>query len=396
MSVVALRRGSYFFLSYAPSGRTPQGGSDPLISSFFDDLCKAISDQVDEEEREQIGVFDARIPRGRDLKSEASTALRSTQVLVPLYSPRYFTSGWSMREHEAFERRLALLHAASPERHLVPVIWTPFLDPAERAERALRAGPADQRYQENGLRALHALPLPSYRSSYRRVVGWLADRIVAVTREQPIRPSTAPELGDVDPGTGSGPRFVVSLLSDPRARGSGGAGANRRFRWWHDVPVDADGSVVEDACTWVERMGLTAVVVPPAALQEETRGAPAVLLVDPWVVEDSGEQFLRDLAGSLPPWVSPVLLIPSDGSGSTPELPVVTASERVLTAARQARTPRVGSRAELTSVLPPLIARMRRQYLRHGPVTPPTGPSRPRPPRLGDRRIHREKGDHHG
>jgi hypothetical protein len=390
---VAALQGAYFFLSYAPAGRASEGSGDPSISTFFDDLCKSISDRVDGGGGQGIGFFDERIARGGDLKSEVSSALRAAQVLVPLYSPRYFTSRWSMREHEAFQRRLDVTGTAAPERHVVPVIWTPFLAPQDRAEWALRSGPADRSYQENGLRALHMLP--SYRSSYRRVVGWLADRIVTVTREQPLRPSRAPELDDVEPRATLGPRFVLTMLSSP-ATATRTVGTEGGSDWWEDLSAGTHQSVLAYASTRVERMGLAPVVVPSERIAHESRENPAVMLVDPWIVADAGEGLLRDVAESLPRWGSPLLLSPSGGPGRSRDHELAAAAGRILAEVRRARTPQAGSRAQLAGVLPPLIATLRREYLRYGRVFPPPGPARPRPPRLGDSRTRHEENDSNG
>jgi hypothetical protein len=391
--------GSYFFLSYATSGpgRVEADEVDPLISHFFDDLCAAIQDQVRSAAGSLIGFFDRQLPTGGDLKGEVSSALRSSQVLVPLYSPRYFATSWSMREQEVFRRRLETAATTSPERHLLPVIWTPFpsWDRPDEAVRALRSGPPDPDYQENGLRALHKLP--TYHAAYQRVVGWLADRIVTVARENPLSPSAAPSLDDVDAPPVSGPRFSIAmLLPGSEATWSPSDEAERRQAWWRVGSGRQDLWVLDYVRARVERMGLTPELVGASGLAGAARGAPAILIVDPWVLAHQGEESIEALVRSLPAWVCVLLLdAPPERSEISRERAVATAAAEVLENAGGTAPQRVGSSAQLARALPGLIARLRGVYLRHGPVFPPAGPSTQRPPRLRDvSRIGQEESDH--
>src|SRR6185312_5509288 len=126
----------------------------------------------------EIGFYDQQIPSGADLKAWLSTALGSTEVFVPLYSPGYFRKSWPMREQEAFRRRLQTASAVAPDKHIVPILWTPFpsREQTPMAARAASTRPGVSEYGENGLRML--CMSVSYQHSYRLVLSWLADEIV--------------------------------------------------------------------------------------------------------------------------------------------------------------------------------------------------------------------------
>lgn len=85
-----------FYLSYAhlPSVETVD---DDLELRFFRDLSTEISNLTDLPPS-ATGFIDAEIPAGADWQATMMRALAEAQVLVPLYSPRYFKSEWCGRE----------------------------------------------------------------------------------------------------------------------------------------------------------------------------------------------------------------------------------------------------------------------------------------------------------
>jgi len=103
-------------------------------------------------------------------------------------------------------------------------------------------------------------------------------------------------------------------------------------------------------------------------------------------VADRGPQFLTSTFAGLPEWVVPLVLDEqrwNPGSGSAMAEKTVEAMYSAL----QVPVNRVNNMDQLDEILPTVVARARRTYLREGPVSAPVGRSK-RPARLrdGDRR----------
>ncbi|MFD7028644.1 TIR-like protein FxsC [Streptomyces sp. NPDC059917] len=175
----------YFFLSYA---HTPLLGSRTTDSNrwvrrFFRDLCEEVLALADLPAGVAAGFMDEQLDPGARWAERLSEMLSASRVLVPLYSPRYFTSESCGKEWYAFAQRSVVQGAHDAERvqAVVPAVWVPV--PPHLMPRPARQFPVDARsfgehYTTEGLYGL--IRLRSYAHEYRQAVGQLAARIVGV------------------------------------------------------------------------------------------------------------------------------------------------------------------------------------------------------------------------
>lgn len=371
-----IRRGVYFFLSYAHSPPFAGGlrsDADPSVGIFFRDLTQAVGLRARPATEMRIGFFDQLIPPGEDLKARLHEALSSAEVFVPLYSPGYFSKSWPLREQEVFRRRLSPFGPAATDQHIVPVLWTPL--PSWEQPQAM-TGPRVQvgsEYDDNGLRAL--CMLAPYREAYKQVLASLAHEIVQVVERSPLGPSPAPELDTIDLPAPPDARFLVAMLA---AGTDQPALAERPDVWWRPVDGRRVPPVVQHAGNIAERLGLTTLIGDFDELQGSFERAPGIVLVDPWAVTSHGPEQLGSMIAGLPDWITLLVLDPClKHAGSTP----IDQAVAVLASVRPAPVNRVPSMGALEGMLPDLMARARRTYLRAGRVFPPAETSR-RPPRL--------------
>ena len=392
------RHGVYFFLSYAHSAPTSEwvrSDSDPAVGVFFADLAAAVAARATPAAGMKIGFFDQQIPPGADMKALLSDVLGSAEVFVPLYSPGYLAKSWPMREQEVFRRRLLTASAAAPDQHIVPILWTPFpsWEQPSIVARALSIGAGISDYGENGLRAL--CMLTSYQHSYQLVLSLLADEIVKVAERSPLGPSAAPYLDDVPGPVAAEANFLVAMLA-PRHVVSRAPQAVRGGKnpWWRMYAGQRIPTVVEHTASVAERLGLKTRVANFVEVEELFDRTPAIVIVDPWMVADRGPEFLTSTFADLPKWVVPLVLGEQRGSpglGSAMAEKAVEALGSIL----QVTVNRVNSVDELEEILPTVVARARRTYLREGPVSPPVEPS-PRPPRLRENDLRNAEGSETG
>jgi FxsC-like protein len=292
---------------------------------------------------------------------------------VPLYSPNYLANSWSLREQEAFQRRLSDASAVTPNRHIVSILWTPIpvWDQNERLIAMGRVGSNNADYRENGMRAL--CMLASYRRSYEDVLAALAKEIVTVAENLPLGPSAPPDLVD-EPGEASAEAgFLVAILEPPSDNGGS--------RWWRPYAGRRIQPVAEYVRNVANRLGLSAEVGEFSEFEKLFQGRPGVLLVDPEAVADRGQEFVASTLAKLPEWIIPVIL--DDSAEARDPAGDVLANE--LVGPTGSDLSRVGSMDELDEILPAVIARARRRYLRKGQAFPPPGsPKRRRLRREGD------------
>jgi len=302
-----------------------------------------------------------------------------------------------MREQEVFRRRLRVASAVAPDQHIVPILWTPFpsWEQTEDVTRALSIGAGISDYGENGLRAL--CMLTSYRRSYQLVLSRLADEIVKVAEQSPLGPSAAPDLDDVPAPVAAEAGFLVAMLA-PRHDASRAPQAVKGGEnpWWRTYTY-AEGRIPPVAVyarSVAERLGLETRVADVDEVEELFNRTPAIVIVDPWVMADRGPEFLTSTFTGLPKWVVPLVLDEqrwNPGSGPAMAEKAVEA----LSSALQVSVKRVNSVDELEEILPTVVARARRTYLREGPVSPPVEPS-PRPPSLKENDLRNAEGSETG
>jgi FxsC-like protein len=128
-----------------------------------------------------------------------------------------------------------------------------------------------------------------------------------------------------------------------------------------------------------ERLGLPTTIVDFAGSVELFGRYPAVLLIDPWILDRvDGEREFQEAVKRLPPWVMPLLVIDDGARESTRGTQIVREAVAMLVRAGVPEPQGVGRMQEFVDIMPTLVTEARRQYLRHGRVNPPIGDPPPR------------------
>jgi FxsC-like protein len=365
------QRGTYFFLSHAHSAPTSVGtDSDHWVETFYRDLERHVREMANPATDLDTGFYDGVLPPGADWEAARAAALSASEVFVPLYSPGYFQRSSALSEREAFRGRLEAAQSDWREIHVVPVLWTPLPPDADHPEigAAVELVEDAPSYAENGLRALQTLSL--YREQYDRIVPQLARRIVDAAERHPIGRSPSPIQMDVVEPPPSESDFIVAVIAPtgndlPDLRDGDTYGATSR-QWAPFGRIDTL-PVAGYAVNTANRLGLPTSVVDFLEDPDVFEARPGILLVDPWMAApDHGETLLVSMIGPLPEWVTTIVVVDQndtqydDDRGMKYEEVVLSMLDRVgvvrVTSARG-----VG---EFVQLLPSVIAKARRQYLR--------------------------------
>jgi FxsC-like protein len=356
------------------------------VRTFFDDLETAVRLKVPPEPDKQPGFIDDDLPAGANWGAALARAVGSTDVFVPLYSPNFFNNKWPLREQRAFEQRIERIPAVDAKDRIIPVLWTPIppWDQTDESRRALHLGEDIPDYAGNGLRALCVLAY--YEDQYRAIVERLAQAIVTIARQQPLNPSSAPSPDEIDVPVAEF-AFVAAVLAPTQ---SSLPPPDAGPQAYGDTSVDwrpfagQESPAADYLANTAERLGLPTVTIDFTASDERIKRHPAVLLVDPWILElPGGEQAFRDAVKSMPPWVLPLLIVDNDAPAADWADQLASRALVMLTDAGVAKSERVGNVQEFVGALATIVTQARRQYLRSGPVDPPPGAVTPRR-RLGD------------
>jgi FxsC-like protein len=292
---------------------------------------------------------------------------------VALYAPGYFKKSWPQRELESFRQRLARSNDPHAARHLLPVLWVPFLawDTLVDVREALMVGRDAPDYADNGIRGLCMLSHLS--DQYRKVVQRVAKHIVDTAEGFPLKRSRAPSFEELPAISIAEPDFIVAVLAPdrhslPPERSAATYAANAAG--WRPFGPRQALSVAEHAAITAERLGLATQVGTLGEVSKRLDRCPAVVLIDPWSIETAkGARALRTAMAKLPTWAIPVIITDTedpeyDRHGRT--LAERTAAE--LTSASVPFAPRISQVREFADVMPGLINEARRQYLTKGPV----------------------------
>ena len=311
MEPLGLETGSdapYFFLSYAHMPR-PVGddATDPnlWIEKLFGDLCRCVREMATEPPS-QIGFMDSGIRHGAEWAQVLSEHLAVCKTFVPLYSPHYFLSDDCGKEWHAFCGRVLNGHAKGTGhiQQIIPAQWIPVpIEQQPRAVQRIQFRPADlgAAYAEHGFYPLTHIGL--FGSDYELAVYELARKIVTVAQGQPAPPGPALDyeslpsaFADSDSRVmrGDKPFHIVIAaphLADLPADRVRDYYATDAYGWNPYVP-----DLVEPLAQYARKVArhhghrrpqvysLLDYESELLRIPEEQATAPAVLLIDPWVV----------------------------------------------------------------------------------------------------------------
>jgi hypothetical protein len=114
--------GHYFFLSYYnahPFDAADRTDPNKWVRKFFNDLRESVWN-LTTAAGNAVGYMD----QGQSDEAKMLTAVAHCRVFVPLYSPRFFASGYCGRQWSAFVSRQAAVGEAI--QAIVPVLWVPL------------------------------------------------------------------------------------------------------------------------------------------------------------------------------------------------------------------------------------------------------------------------------
>jgi TIR domain len=232
----------YFFLSYA------HGDDDSYLRRFFTDLQFKVS-QLDHESRPGAFRDSNDLDAGDDWNSKISEALRTSRVLVCIYTARFFSRKYCGKEFAAFLKRNdelryepapddadgALRYQVREARNIIPILWIGENDLALNPDPKKKLPPHAVRsiqyaikeatlaprvakaYREKGLWRLYVNPRSATRSD---IIHYFATQIVkARPLPSPARPFAFEELWDafseVPPGHPAPPPPPGMTVAEP-------------------------------------------------------------------------------------------------------------------------------------------------------------------------------------
>ena len=379
----------YFVVSYAHS---PTIGEYRLVRTFFDDLELAVRALASARSGPIHGFIDQQIPPDSNWKDSLSRALGTAQVLVPLYSVRYFAKSLPGREWACFYRRVEMAGLADPELRIMPILWTPLLGTRERPElrKALALGADKRGYAENGLRLM--LKISSYRKPYEAVVNLLAKEIVVIAEKSPIDPSEVPDIDEMESAFRPESRLAVFAIETaaPTARAAALRGHGESDVEWRPFPQQ-DLPLAQYAGQVIERFDFQAEVSEIKTVSDQRTRRPGIILIDPWFIADEkGRSALESAVNQLPRWVLPLLILEHPDDSRTRELAgqvreILSAAGALLTDSSRQAAQGVSSLDAFMLIIPKLVAEAERQYLRHRSGRVRSQPSARRPSLRGPR-----------
>jgi FxsC-like protein len=371
----------YFFLSYAhsdPLAGYPDTNPDKLVGQFFGDLSDTVRSYASPQPEFVPGFYDQEIPVTSNWKESLGQALRTAQVFVPLYSPKYFDQSMPGREWACFRRRERDL-GLKPGQRFTPVLWIPLWETQETRKlpefkAALTLGAGQPDYAEDGLRAL--LEIGPYRDSYEAVVDVLARRIVALAENRPIEPSEVQDIDEMTSPFSPDSRLAVFAIETAApttrtvAAGHDPSGYGESSADWRPFPHQ-ELPLAEYARQVAERLDFRAEVSGIRAVPGESVRRPGIILIDPWfVADDSGRSALESAVAELPRWVLPLLVLDQPGDPLTQSLAgqvrdILIAAGALPTESSRRAAEGVSSLGEFVSLVRLLVAEAEKQYLRH-------------------------------
>jgi hypothetical protein len=363
----------YFFLSYprvpplpAVDGIEVADLPDDWVRGLYRDVMTALRECAGDVSPLRPGFLDTRRPSEPGWKAALIEGLSTARVFVPLLSPEYVSRSWPAKEQSSFLTMLAASGVREPRRKVLPVLWAPLLvaerPPELRDALSLARGAALSAYTEHGLLAMSRIA--SFRPWYSQIVQALAVRIAACAAEGSGSMAAAEDPGLLDSQGDQGPRGAVFAV----------------------VTMGTPTAFTEYARLAAERLGFAVLMLGLYQAPDTLARVPGVVIVDSAAVLDADAAgALGEIVGTLPRWALPVLLAEH---GDAPYLDSVRATIEKKRATRNYQPDAVrrglrgvGSLREFITLMPFLVARAEREYLRHGPVRRPARKTgfRPRP-----------------
>jgi FxsC-like protein len=367
------------------------------IEKLFKDLSHTVR-VLATEPPSRVGFMDSGIRHGTEWARVLSQQLAVCKTFVPLYSPHYFRSEFCGREWHAFTGRVTNGHARGTGhvQQIIPAHWIPVpFDQHPQAVQSIQFVPEDlgSMYATRGFYPLTKLEW--FKSQYEFAVHELAQKIVNVAQSAPAPPGPAMDYHSLpnafaDSGRlvmrGDKPFHIVIAaphLGDlPTGRVGDYYGADA-YGWNPYVP-DLVEPFAQYAVNVAQYHGhrrpqvfsLLDYSVELHRDPEEPAAAPAVLLIDPWVVtQPECRQLLEEFDRTSKPWIQFVIAWNTKDDG------LVEARESLRDQlksvlrnkladgggrpSRQMASLGVGTIEAMSAVLPHLIQLAGRQFLRH-------------------------------
>jgi FxsC-like protein len=414
----------YFFLSYAHTPPSGQGGGDPdhWVHTLYRDLCDHIMHLTDLPGGMPAGFMDRELRSGDGWPDRLSEKLATCRVFVPLYSPRYFTSEMCGREWYAFTERIVHAKAAgaSDISAIVPILWTRVdIGQFPESVRHIHVEHFGARYADDGIYGL--IKLNRLRDEYQEAVLRLAQLIVRVAHDTKLPHGRARPYESTPSAfkpRGSNPRAIHLSVAAPTRDTIPEQRDDRPYGEdaldWNPYHSESTRSLPSLAEELIRSLDYRVTVssfddedtgealpttggphpVPVAGVDGAEPRRPSILLVDRWVLTDSERQRkLKTFDANTPPWISAV--VPwnrsdvqchgEEGRRLSDEL------ERTLpnildrgrrTDCRMAVNG-VPTLKAFTDVLPAVVTNITRQFLKHAAAHPPAGRGTSRPRLIG-------------
>jgi FxsC-like protein len=268
------------------------------------------------------------------------------------------------------------------------VLWIPFPSWETRPEvnDAVELGAGIPEYAENGMRAL--CMLAAYRDVYERVLDRLARRIVNLAERFPLGRSEVPRLDQVSENFTTRTAFVVAVIAPTSSDLPPKRLAHRYDRsstLWRPFAERQALPIAEYAANMADRLGLPPRIVGFAEAGSLLGTCPAIVLIDPWIIARPGRtSMLRSAVRDLPQWAVPLVVVNADDPQYR-ERGAELASE-VMAMLSRAGGPlgeSVGQVKEFVEIMPVLVTRARRHFLKNAPAFS-AGAQPFRRPRLSD------------
>jgi hypothetical protein len=168
-----------FYVSYARSDL------DEYLERFIDDLMQEVRKLTGARSSEAVGFVDLDIPTGTDWVQHLAQTLQRSRVLIPIFSPAYFTKEQAGKEFQYFLNRSEA--AGQKQTGILPVIWVALASAIPLPEVAnaiqLSSTTYPDAYNNLGLRSM--MRLRRYEDSYRDFVSAFARSVTDLAEHAP-------------------------------------------------------------------------------------------------------------------------------------------------------------------------------------------------------------------